>query len=248
MNENSGVAAYQSLAQMNSFEIATLVEKRHDNVKRTIESLAEAGVIQLPKIEEVKREQLLSPNNKSSVYVFTGEIGKRDSIVVVARLSPEFTARIIDRWLELERKSEESDILHNLESPDFLRGLLLEYTERTIQAENQLKEQAPKVKFYDTVTTTEDTADMSQVAKIINRKGYGRNKLFALLREHRVLRKNNEPYQKYVDAGWFRLIESTWIDNDGERHIYFKTVVFQRGIEGIIDIINSDEKLELEKF
>lgn len=248
MSETNSVMASQPLAQMNSFEIATLVEKRHDNVKRTIESLAEAGVIQLPQLEEVKREQLLSPNNKTTAYVFTGESGKRDSIVVVARLSPEFTARIIDRWLELEQKANEDEVIHKLDSPDYLRGLLLDYTERTIQAENQLKEQAPKVKFYDTVATTEDTADMSQVAKIINRKGYGRNKLFALLREHRVLRKNNEPYQKYVDAGWFRLIESTWIDNDGERHVYFKTVVFQRGIEGIIDLIDSDEKLELENF
>jgi hypothetical protein len=35
-------------------------------------------------------------------YRFTGEQGKRDSIVVVAQLSPEFTARLVDRWQELE--------------------------------------------------------------------------------------------------------------------------------------------------
>ena len=33
---------------------------------------------------------------------FPGEQGKRDSIVVVAQLSPEFTARLVDRWQELE--------------------------------------------------------------------------------------------------------------------------------------------------
>ena len=39
---------------MSSREIAELVEKRHDNVKRTSETLADRGVIQLPQIEEVK--------------------------------------------------------------------------------------------------------------------------------------------------------------------------------------------------
>lgn len=39
------------------------------------------GVIQLPPMGEVKINQSLSPNNKTVVYVFSGEQGKRDSIV-----------------------------------------------------------------------------------------------------------------------------------------------------------------------
>ena len=90
-----------STMRMTSVEIADMVEKRHDNVKRTIESLAEQGVISLPQIEEVKiqRERRLET---SQTYIFEGEKGKRDSIVVVARLSPQFTARLVDRWQELE--------------------------------------------------------------------------------------------------------------------------------------------------
>ena len=37
--------------KMTSIEIAELVGKRHDNVKRTIETLAKNGVIRLPQIE-----------------------------------------------------------------------------------------------------------------------------------------------------------------------------------------------------
>ena len=40
--------------RMTSVEIADMVEKRHDNVKRTIETLVEQSVISLPQIEEVK--------------------------------------------------------------------------------------------------------------------------------------------------------------------------------------------------
>jgi len=85
---------------MTSQEIAELVEKRHDNVKRTIETLAYQGVISRPQIEDgIKSANGVVPRH----YRFTGEQGKRDSIIVVAQLSPEFTARLVDRWQELER-------------------------------------------------------------------------------------------------------------------------------------------------
>ena len=73
-----------STMRMTSREIADMVEKRHDNVKRTIETLVEQSVIQLPQIEEVENNQSLSPNSRSKAYLFQGEQGKRDSIVVVA--------------------------------------------------------------------------------------------------------------------------------------------------------------------
>ena len=53
-------------------------------------------------MQKVENKQSNSPNNKTSVYVFSGEQGKRDSIIVVAQLSPEFTARLVDRWQALE--------------------------------------------------------------------------------------------------------------------------------------------------
>lgn len=81
---------------MSSQEIADLVESRHDSVKRAIERLAERGTIQLPPLEEVKNHL------GQAVSVF--HLEKRDSYVVVAQLSPEFTARLVDRWQELEAR------------------------------------------------------------------------------------------------------------------------------------------------
>jgi len=82
--------------QMTSKEIATLVESRHDSVKRTIERLAEQVVIELPPTVEIS-----TATKPVQVYVFDHE-HKRDSFIVVAQLSPEFTARLVDRWQELE--------------------------------------------------------------------------------------------------------------------------------------------------
>ena len=74
---------------MCSLEISELVESRHDKVKQSIERLAARGVIQLPPMGEVKNHL----NQTVSVFL----VCKRDSYVVVAQLSPEFTAKLVDR-------------------------------------------------------------------------------------------------------------------------------------------------------
>ena len=81
---------------MSSKEIAELVEKRHDNVKRTMDTLGYKGVIRFTQFEEMVKAGV------SERGVTTYHVNKRDSLIVVAQLCPEFTARIVDRWQELE--------------------------------------------------------------------------------------------------------------------------------------------------
>ncbi len=90
--------------KMTSREIAELVESRHNDVKRSIERLIEKGIIRSTPMANFKN----SNNVEGSEYVFTGEQGKRDSIIVVAQLSPKFTARLVDRWQELEKQAAPS--------------------------------------------------------------------------------------------------------------------------------------------
>lgn len=98
---NSIITGTASLAAMTSLDIADLVGSRHDNVKRTIERLASGGVISHPPMEDGEK----SANGVVlKLYRFEGETGKRDSIIVVAQLCPEFTARLVDRWKELEEE------------------------------------------------------------------------------------------------------------------------------------------------
>lgn len=85
---------------MSSREIAELVESRHDSVKRTIERLAERKVIGSPPMVEY----LDGLGRPATEYLFSGEKGKRDSLVVVAQLSPEFTGALVDRWQKLEEQ------------------------------------------------------------------------------------------------------------------------------------------------
>lgn len=107
-----------STMRMTSREIAELVGSRHDKVKQSIERLAtdkenKPAVICLPPLGEY----LDNLGRPASEYIFSGEQGKRDSIVVVAQLSPEFTARLVDRWQELESKEASRQPVSQLASP-----------------------------------------------------------------------------------------------------------------------------------
>ncbi|MFS8375060.1 Rha family transcriptional regulator [Xanthomonas campestris] len=87
-----------------SRDIAELIDSRHDNVKQSIERLVQRGVIVQPPLGDEPSTDAMGRSRPTQVYVFAGVQGKRDSIVVVAQLSPEFTAHLVDRWQELERR------------------------------------------------------------------------------------------------------------------------------------------------
>lgn len=219
--------------QMTSREIAELVQSRHDNVRISIERLAERGIIQLPAMQVSERINNLGLPGKVSEYVFIGERGKRDSIVVVAQLSPEFTAALVDRWQELEARNG----LPDFSNPAEAARAWAEQFEARQALESKVIEDAPKVEFYDHVTGSNDTVDMATVAKVLNIPGMGRNNLFAFLRGKKVLSRNNAPYQRYIDLGWFRQVESKYQTPDGEVRISLKTVVFQKGLDGIRKLV-----------
>lgn len=98
-----------------------------------------------------------------------------------------------------------------------------------LQKQNQLMQ--PKAEFFDAVTDSKTAIPIGDVAKILD-IGIGRNKLFEFLREKNILTSDNRPYQRYIDAGYFRVIEQKYEVN-GEVRINIKTLVFQKGIDWI---------------
>lgn len=115
--------------------------------------------------------------------------------------------------------------------------LAAQQAEQIEQQTQQLALEAPKVAFFDTVASSSDTTDIGTVAKTLAVPGLGRTNLFDLLRKKGILTGDNKPYQRYVDAGYFRIIESSWNDPDGNQHVYFKTVVYQKGLDFIRQLV-----------
>lgn len=92
-------------AKMTSLDIEVVTGSGHSEVKRSIERLAIKGIIALPPTA-IMLNKVNNRDYKTEVFVFSGDKAKRDSLIVVAQLSPEFTADIVDRWIYLEKQNK----------------------------------------------------------------------------------------------------------------------------------------------
>lgn len=115
--------------------------------------------------------------------------------------------------------------------------LAADQQEKIEMQKKQLEEQAPKVDFFDSVAESKRAIEMKAVANTLNFVKVGRNKLFQILRDNKILQHNNLPYQRYVDCHYFRTIEQKYTTQDGEVKISIKTLVYQRGVDYIKDLL-----------
>lgn len=180
-----------SVLTMSSREIADLVESRHDSVKRTIERLQDKGLIQLTPMVEVK--------NHLGQVVTEYQLIKRDTYVVVAQLSPEFTARLVDRWQELEHQQMP-------QIPQTLSEALRLAADQAEQIERQnllLEQQRPKVEFVQRYVEAGTTKSLRETAKIL--KVPERAMIDCLVGDGLLFRQSGNllPYQKYHAKGLF---------------------------------------------
>ncbi len=84
---------------------------------------------------------------------------------------------------------------------------------------------------------------MAEVTEIINIKGYGRNKIFKLLRTKGILNEVNMPEQEFIDEGYFERKEQNLYYPGGNfmaQNLGCKVSV--KGIELIKELINSEIK------
>jgi anti-repressor protein len=215
---------------MTSLEIAEVTGKEHDKVCRDIDNLLEQGVSPA----NFGESNYTNDRGKTyRCYILT----KKGSMILASGYNAVLREKIINRWEELEIEKRNGGFV----IPKTLSQALLLASKQAEQIEQQQKlieVQKPKVEFFDAVAESKTAIPMNDVAKVLSVKGYGRNNLFEYLRNKKVLMNNNRPYQKYVDAGYFRVIEQHYQRN-GEEQISFKTLVYQKGIDYIRRILKS---------
>ena len=215
--------------KMSSLQIADATGKEHKNIIRDIDILISKGIDKL-------NFELTSYKDKSNRYQRMYSLTMKGCLILASGYDPILREKIINRWEELELNNKQ-----NFEIPTTLSGALMLAARQAEQLEKQevlLLEQAPKVEFYEAVTGSSDTIDMRSVATTLN-CGLGRNKIFAILRNKKILDNTNKPYQTYIDRGYFRTIESSYTKSDGTQCINIKTVVFQKGLDFIRKTLNN---------
>lgn len=99
-------------------------------------------------------------------------------------------------------------------NPDTLIRLATELKderEKRRALESKVAEDRPFTGFGRAIAASSDAILVREFAKLANNAGIqiGQNRLYGWLRERGYLMRDNKPYQKYVDSGWFKLKEST---------------------------------------
>ncbi len=133
-----------------------------------------------------------------------------------------------------------------LSDPDYLIRLatnLKEEKAKRALAEAQIERDKPKVLFADTVSSSNKSCLVGELAKLISQeairrgeinKKIGQNNLFAWMRSNGYLCKSgerkNQPLQQYVEQGLFELKKGTYVDANGVNVLTTTTKVTGKGI------------------
>lgn len=137
---------------------------------------------------------------------------------VIGSKKPE--AKRFKKWVTSEvlptiRKTGGYMVEHPEDTPEEIMARALkiaDYTlkrreERLNQLEAKIELDAPKVEFAEAVEATESSIDVSAFANVLGIEQLGRNKLYAWFRTKGYLRENKEPYRKYIERGYFDVVE-----------------------------------------
>lgn len=103
------------------------------------------------------------------------------------------------------------------------------YEEELAILRNKLEEQKADVEFSQTIQADETSCfSMAQVSQEL-KLPYGNITLFKKLRELKLLKENNTPYQQYADMGLFKVYPKV-INNGETTKTILVTLVTQKGV------------------
>ena len=220
------------------------------NHNRSIGRIADEDKMLVPISDSMGRNQEIYVVNESGLYslLFTMQPQKANKNGVSNAYPIETQSRIeklhkFKHWVTSEvipsiRKHgaymTNEIVERTLADPDYLIQLataLKEERQARKAAENTIQEQKPLVDFANQVSDTTDLIDMKTMAKLLKDKNIklGRNKLFDFLREQKILMNDNQPYQQYVDAGYFKVNEYTYTNSFGQSKTNRQTLVTGKG-------------------
>jgi len=174
---------------MSSREIAKLTGKQHSKVMSVIIDLSEKGIAK-------SATPAKSKNAQNGQYYDEFNLDKRDSLVLVARLSPEFTAAVVDRWQALEAK----------QSP-VIPQTLSEALQLAADQAKQLELAAPKVAFVENLVERDNLMTATQVGQKHKMSAVKINKFLDELGGvyNKSIKRGRAFTQAFIDKGYGEL-------------------------------------------
>lgn len=150
----------------------------------------------------------------------------------------------------LNSNNRPTTIQELLDNPRSLAELALRYAD-TLEENKRLEAQAvenkPYIAYAKTIESSHGDLKIGDYAKLLcdKNKGVvtGQKRLFELMRELNILKSDNRPYQKYLNRGYFKVIQRLFTKPNGEQCLNLITLITPQGqvrlAEKLINAIKS---------
>ena len=125
----------------------------------------------------------------------------------------------------IDEKKRLIEIEKGLSIEEMTVKVLSHFQEKIKELEATLKDQAPAVEFHQAVNESAGAITFQDFGRVI---GIGRNNLFDLCRSKKILDNKNQPYQQYINQGYFKLVEKLRVVK-GKSEPYFQTLITGKG-------------------
>lgn len=216
---------FNSQLTMSSREIASLLKSRHRDVCISITRLMESGAIAGYAATPYTHEQ-----NQQTYFEYF--VSKRDSYVIVAQMSPAFTAALVDRWQELEAQVS-APVVHLPKSFAEALRLAADQAERIEQQQLLIEQQKPAVEFVGKyVTASSGNMTFRATAKILK---INEREFRTFLRDNKImylLGGDWVPYQQHIEAGRFE-IKAGLAEHEEKSHAFKQSKFTPKGVEWV---------------
>lgn len=152
--------------------------------------------------------------------------------------------RYREYFLEIERKWNDP-VTSMARSLVYANRQLASVTGQLEAANRQIEADRPKVVFADAVSASGGSILVREMAKILNQNGVkevgGEKRLYAWLREHGYLLKNNQPTQRYMERGLFEVTEGVYQKPDGCPFVSLTTRITGKGQQYFINLFVKED-------
>ena len=214
MNELIKITEYDGKRAVSARELHSFLECNRQFTDWIKYRINQYGFIE--NVDYVSFSQICENGGRSIEYALTVDMAKELSMVE----GNEKGKQARQYFIECEKRSKSLDF----SNPDTVLMLAQNWKEerdKRLEAERQIEAQAPKVLFADSVSTSDGSVLVAELAKILKQNGIeiGQNRMFIWLRENGYLCSKgeyyNKPSQKAMDLGLFELKKQTITKPDG---------------------------------
>jgi anti-repressor protein len=238
MNNSLGLVVKDEKVVVSSRDVARVFEKEHKNVIRDIDLLACS-----PEFSRLNFELSNYTSDRGKEY--PEYLMTRDGFTLLAMgytgaRAMAFKEQYINAFNKMEAKLKERGMFGEFaeQIPKSMSEALIlagQLEEKRAALAAKVEQDAPKVRFAESVETSQTSILIGDLAKLIRQNGVniGQNRLFSWLREKGFLMKGgssrNMPTQKSMDMELFEVKERTINNPDGTVRITKTTKVTGRG-------------------